>query len=85
MEKSVIDLKNELIEWIESTYDSERLQQMLEIKNCAGSSSLIANINSETVIQEDFDQQFAAGMTSDELLENIAAHIKTINSEGLSS
>lgn len=79
------DIKNELIEWIESTYESELLQKMLDIKNCAVSSSFIANINSDTVIQDDFDQQFAAGMTSDELLENIAAHIRTINSEGLSS
>ena len=28
-----------------------------------------------------FDEQFAAGMSSDELMENIAAHIESISSE----
>ena len=78
MEKSMIDIKNELIEWIENSFDLEILQKILDMKNGIKSTSLIADINSENVIEDNFDQQFAAGMTSDELMENIAAHLETI-------
>ena len=81
MEKSIIDIKNELIEWIENSFDLEILQKILDLKNGMESTSLIADINSENVIEDNFDQQFAAGMTSDELMENIAAHIESIGSE----
>lgn len=77
----MIDVKNELIEWIENTFDEEILQKLLDLKTDIESSSLISDINSESVIEEDFDQQFAAGMTSNELMENIAAHIESMDSE----
>lgn len=81
MEKSIIDIKNELIEWIENSFDLEILQKILDMKNGMESTSLIADINSENAIEDNFDQQFAAGMTSDELMENIAAHLETIHPE----
>ncbi|HPW88308.1 MAG TPA: hypothetical protein PKZ31_04315, partial [Kaistella chaponensis] len=37
--------------------------------------------NSEIPVENNFDEQFAAGMSSDELMENIASHIESINSE----
>ena len=77
----MIDIKNELIEWIENSFDFEILQKILELKNGMEPTSLIADINSENVIEDNFDQQFAAGMTSDELMENIAAHLETIDPE----
>lgn len=81
----MIDIKNELIEWIENSFDLEILQKILDMKNGMESTSLIADINSENVIQDNFDQQFAAGMTSDELMENIAAHLETLDAEEPSS
>lgn len=81
MEKSMIDIKNELIEWIENTFDLEMLQKILDLKKGIEPSPLIADINSESLIEDNFDQQFAAGMTSDELMENIAAHLETIDPE----
>ncbi len=77
----MIAIKNELIEWIENTFDLEMLQKILDLKKGIEPSSLIADINSESLIEDNFDQQFAAGMTSDELMENIAAHIESIGSE----
>ena len=81
----MIDIKNELIEWIENSFDLENLQKILDLKNGMEPTSLIADINSENVIEDNFDQQFAAGMTSDELMENIAAHLETIDAEEPSS
>lgn len=77
----MIDIKNELIEWIENSFDLEILQKILNLKNGIKPTSFIADINSENVIKDNFDQQFAAGMTSDELMENIAAHLETIDPE----
>ena len=85
MEKSIIDIKNELIEWIENSFDLEILQKILDMINGMEPTSLIADINSEKVLEDNFDQQFAAGMTSDELMENIVAHLETIDAEEPSS
>ena len=81
MENSVIEIKNELIEWIQNIFDPEMLQKIMDLKNKVESSSLIAEINSEIPVENNFDEQFAAGMSSDELMENIASHIESINSE----
>ncbi|QOW09627.1 hypothetical protein Q73A0000_04220 [Kaistella flava (ex Peng et al. 2021)] len=81
MENPTLEKKKTLIEWIENLDDLEIIQQLLNLKNVHESSTLISDINSETIVKEDFDEQFAAGMTSDELLENIAAHIESIDSE----
>ena len=83
MENSMIEIKNELIEWIENTFDEVILQKMVDLKN--ETPSIISDINSETLVENNFDEQFAAGMNSDELLENIAAHIESTNSEESSS
>lgn len=81
MENSVIEIKNELIEWIQNIFDPEMLQKIMDLKNKVESSSLIAEINSEIPVENNFNEQFAAGMSSDELMENIASHIESINSE----
>ena len=77
----MIEIKNDLIDWIENTFDLEILQKVMDLKNTIESSSLIAEINSEIPVENNFDEQFAAGMSSDELMENIASHIESINSE----
>ncbi len=82
MENSVTEIKRELIYWIENLNEVETLKKILQLKNDLTGSSLISGINSEKIVKNTFDEQFAAGMTSDELLENIAAHIGSIGSEG---
>ena len=77
----MIEIKNELIDWIENTFDPLILQKVTDLKNKIESSSLIADINSEIPVEANFDEQFAAGMSSDELMENIASHIESIDSE----
>lgn len=77
----MIEKKKELIEWIEDLTDLEIIQKVLDLKNVYESSSLISDINSEKMVKDDFDEQFAAGMTSDELMENIAAHIESMDSD----
>ncbi len=85
MENSILENKNDLIEWIKNLDDLAVLQKLLDLRNNVESSPLISHINSEPILKNDFDEQFAAGMTSDELLENIAAHMETMASEDSSS
>ena len=77
----MIEKKKELVEWINNLDDLVMIEKVLDLKNSAETSSLISDINSETIVKDSFDEQFAAGMNSDELLENIAAHIESIASE----
>ena len=81
MENSVKETKNALIEWIENTFDTEIPEKVVDLKNNIESSSLISDINAEKNAEKNFDEQFAAGMSSDELMDNIAAHIASIDSE----
>ena len=81
MENSIIEIKKEVIDWIKNLDDLETLQKILDLKNNNESASLILDINTQTIVKDDFDEQFAAGMSSDELLENIAAHLETMASE----
>ncbi|MGV8916163.1 MAG: hypothetical protein ACOH1X_12015 [Kaistella sp.] len=81
MENLMMEKKKELIEWINDLDDLAMVQKILNLKNNVKSSSLISDINSEPILKNDFDEQFAAGMTSEELLENIATHLKSIDSE----
>lgn len=85
MENWMLEKRKELIEWIKHLNDLEVIQKVLDLKNNSEPSSLISDINTETIIENDFDEQFAAGMTSDELLENIAEHIESIAKEKSSS
>lgn len=75
MENSLEEIKKELIRWIENNSDRKILLKVLEVKN--ETSFLIPDIKAEELSEKNFDEQFAAGMSSDELMENIAAHLET--------
>lgn len=81
MKKSLIEIKNELIEWIELTYDLEVLQKIAELKYDVEQPAIIFDIDKEAITEINFDQQFAAGMNSDELLDNIAAHLESLDTK----
>ena len=78
MENLNIAIKNELIDWIRNLDDSEALKKLLIYKN--QTTTLLTETDSPSTewLTGACDQQFAAGMTSEELLENICAHLKTL-------
>ncbi len=85
MENSALAIRKELITWIEKLQDEQMLEKIMKLKNDFELSALSSEINAEPILKENFDEQFAAGMTSEELLENVAAHLQAINSEAPSS
>ena len=80
MENSFVENKKELVAWIEKLEDMSILQKLLEFKNRNLSPGYISEDQYEDP-EVDFDQQFGAGMTSEELLENICAHLKVLPSQ----
>ncbi|MEC5156806.1 hypothetical protein [Chryseobacterium sp. MP_3.2] len=81
MENPILDLKKELIQWVNLLDDLDVLSNLKELKDKDRSIPLLLRSSAENSVKTDFDEQFAAGMTGDELLENIAAHMETMASE----
>lgn len=79
MENSILSKKEEIQRWVGNLNDSDVIQQLLDIKYKNEEALPIFNSSDEKIHNVDFDQQFAAGMTSEELLENVFAHIETIS------
>lgn len=79
MANSISQSREELIKWISDLDDKLIIQKMLNLKSENLKSSEITKANDEKIQKNDFDQQFAAGMTSEELLENVFTHIETIS------
>ena len=77
MDNSIDGIKKELIGWIENSTNSEMLDRLLQIKK---STEITPDYikDDDNDLKVNFDEQFAAGMSPDELLENIAAHLETL-------
>ncbi len=78
MENPVLDLKREIISWVNNLDDLDLLSELIEMKSRDISIPLISESQSEYVVKDDFDERFAKGMTSKELLKEVYAHIDTL-------
>ena len=81
----ILENKRELINWVNHLDDLDILSELIEIKNKDKSIPLDSGYTPENSNNLDFDEQFASGMTSDELLENITVHLESISSDESSS
>ena len=81
MENPILELKRELIQWVNLLDDLDVLSDLKEMKDKDQFIPLLPNSSMDDSVKTDFDEQFAAGMSSDELLENIASHLETMASE----
>ena len=79
MENPILKAKNDLMKWISNLDDLDVLSELMEFKEKNIDADCVEESRAEYAIADDFDKQFAAGMTSDELLENVFAHIDTLN------
>ena len=79
MEKGILEAKKEIIEWVGNLEDLGVIQQLLDLKIQKNLPSQAFESPAEDAFGSDFDQQFAAGMTSEELLENVSTHIKNLS------
>ena len=65
MENPIFEIKKELIGWIKNLNDLETMQKLLELKNFDEPASLVSDAQSEYSTEDDFDERFAKGMSSE--------------------
>ena len=78
MENPMIEIKQELIEWVKNTDDLETIQAILDLKNSQEPSCVVSDIQSEYAVKDDFEERFAKGMTSKEFRRRITQHIDSL-------
>ena len=66
MENPMIEIKQELIEWVENIDDLETIQAILDLKNSQEPSFVVSDIQSEYAVKDDFEERFAKGITLEE-------------------
>mgnify|MGYP003615108244 CR=1 FL=1 len=66
MENPIIEIKQELIEWVKNTDDLETIQAILDLKNSQEPSCVVSDIQSEYAVKDDFEERFAKGLTLEE-------------------
>lgn len=79
MKNPILDAKTDLMKWISNLDDLDVLSELMEFKEKNMEADCFHEPVADYTIADDFAEQFAAGMTSDELLENVFAHIDTLN------
>ena len=62
----MIEIKQELIEWVENIDDLETIQAILDLKNSQEPSCVVSDIQSEYAVKDDFEERFAKGLTLEE-------------------
>ena len=78
MENPIIEAKKEIIEWVKNLDDLETIQELLDLKNENSSPSQVFEPSTEYALKDDFDERFAKGITGNELLERLFAHIEIL-------
>ncbi|MCD1116922.1 hypothetical protein [Chryseobacterium turcicum] len=78
MENPILDAKRELIQWIKEMDELEDIAELLEIKNKMVSSGVVAESQAEYAVKDDFDERFAKGISGEELMKRVYAHIESL-------
>jgi hypothetical protein len=78
MENSILEAKKELIQWIKEMVELEDIAELLEMKKRKTSINQVAEPQSEYAVKDDFDERFAKGMTGEELMRKVYAHIESL-------
>lgn len=78
MENLILDAKRELIHWIKEMDELEDIAELLEIKNKKTSVNKVTESQAEYAVKDDFDERFAKGLTGEELMRKVYAHIESL-------
>ncbi|MFC0425614.1 hypothetical protein [Chryseobacterium scophthalmum] len=78
MENPILEAKRELIQWIKEMNELDDIAELLEIKNRKTSVHQVAESQAEYVVKDDFDERFARGITGEDLMRKVYAHIESL-------
>ncbi|MBC7557241.1 MAG: hypothetical protein H7195_09810 [Chryseobacterium sp.] len=66
MENPILDAKKEIIDWVKNLDELETIQELLDLKNANNANFQLSEPELEYAVKDDFDERFAAGMSSEE-------------------
>ncbi|KNB60242.1 MULTISPECIES: hypothetical protein [Chryseobacterium] len=78
MKDPIVEAKKELINWIREMDDLDKIQELLDLKNSENQNIIVAENQVEYAIKDDFDERFTKGISGDELLQRVYAHIESL-------
>jgi len=78
MEDPIFEAKEELINWILEMDNPEKIQELLNFKNSQNQNTVVAETQAEYALKDDFDERFARGISGDELMQRVYAHIESL-------
>ncbi|RZJ50231.1 MAG: hypothetical protein EOO19_03660 [Chryseobacterium sp.] len=78
MENPIFEAKKELIQWIKDMNELEDISELMEIKDRMTSNTIVAETQEEYLVKDDFDERFAKGMSGEELMKKVYAHIESL-------
>ncbi|MGE6396068.1 hypothetical protein [Chryseobacterium scophthalmum] len=78
MENPILEAKKELIQWIKDMDELDDIAELLEIKNRKNSIHQVAEYQAEYAVKDDFDERFARGITGEDLMRKVYAHIESL-------
>ena len=78
MENPILDLKKEIIIWVNNLDDLDILSELIEVKSKDKSIPLISEDRSEYAVKDNFDERFEKGMSSTESRKRTKAFIESL-------
>jgi len=78
MENPIFEAKKELIQWIKDMNELEDISELMEIKDRMTLNTIVAETQEEYLVKDDFDERFAKGMSGEELMKKVYAHIESL-------
>lgn len=78
MENPILEAKRELIQWIKDMDELDDIAELLEIKNRKTLIHQVAESQAEYAVKDDFDERFAKGITGEDLMRKVYAHIESL-------
>ena len=78
MENPILKAKKDLMKWISNLDDLEILSELMEFKEKNIDADCVEESRAEYAIADDFDEQFAKGITHDEMRRKTREFISSL-------
>jgi hypothetical protein len=78
MENPIIEIKQELIEWVKNTNDLEELSELMKLKEMYALIPLVAESQTEYLAKDDFDERFEKGIPHKEMKRRTLKYIESL-------
>ena len=78
MENPMIEIKQELIEWVKNIDDLETLSELMKLKEMYALIPLVAESQTEYLVKDDFDERFEKGIPHKEMKRRTLKYIESL-------